>query len=312
VTERPSRLGRGLEALLGGSVRAEPPAEPVDDEPAVAAPDPAGEMREPSDAPVPTGLTLLDVDAVSPNPKQPRSRFAEEALQALAASIAESGLVQPIVVRPVGEGRYELIAGERRWQASRRAGLTAVPAVVRDADERERLELALVENVVREDLNPMELARGVAALVEDFGRTHDAVAQTLGRSRPAISNLLRLLELPEPVQEMVAGGALSEGHARAVLMADGAGARRRLAERMIAEGLTVRQAEALARGEERRRAPARVADEPRPAEARALDVLYGVFEVPVRVRPGRGDESVVELRFPDQESLQRALDRLGD
>ncbi len=276
--------------------------------------DPGGEPAATSTA-VPTegDLVLLAVERIAPNPDQPRRHFDEEALEALAESIRESGLVQPVVVRPTSEGRFELIAGERRWQASRRAGLGEIPAIVRDADERERLELALVENVVREDLNPMELSRAVAALVEDFGRTHEEVARTLGRSRPTISNVLRLLELPDAVQDLVAAGALAEGHARAVLMADGAAARRRLAERIVAEGMTVRQAEAAARGEERRRMPSRApAHEPRPAEARAIDVLYGVFEVPVHVRAGKGEAAVVELRFPDQESLQRALDRLQD
>lgn len=307
MTDKSPRLGRGLDALLGGGVRADGSREPRSGTAADPHPPPEG---VPATAP---GLLLLALDRIAPNPDQPRRRFDEGALEALAASIRESGLVQPVVVRGLGDDRYELIAGERRWQAGIRAGLTRLPAVVRDADERERLELALVENVVREDLNPMELARAVATLVEDFGRTHEAVGATLGRSRPAISNLLRLLELPDTVQDLVAAGTLTEGHARAVLMADGAAARRRLAERVVADGLTVRQAEALARGEERRhRADPRTSREPRPAEARAIDVLYGVFAVPVRVRPGQGEAAVVELRFPDQESLQRALDRLTD
>lgn len=285
MADPPQRLGRGLAALLGG-------------------PAPVGVM--------PTGgLLEIEVAAIRPNPKQPRRRFDEDALDALAESLRSSGLVQPVVVRPLGEGGYELIAGERRWQAARRAGIERIPALVRDAAERERLELALVENVVREDLNPMEIARAVAALVEDFGQTHADVAATLGRSRPAISNLLRLLELPETVQELVQDGRLSEGHARAVLMVDGARARRELAERAVAGDLSVRQVEAAARaaGAGRRQSRRQVV-EPSPLTDRAIDVLYGVFEAPVRVRRPASGEILVELRFADEDALRRGLDRL--
>lgn len=286
MSEPSQRLGRGLAALLGG--------------PAPPGVMPAG------------GLLELDVDAIRPNPGQPRRRFDGATLDALADSIRTSGLVQPIVVRPLAEGGYEIIAGERRWHAARRAGVERIPALLRSADERERLELALVENVVREDLNPLELARAIAALVEDFGQTHSQVAATLGRSRPAVTNLLRLLELPDPVQEMVEDGRLAEGHARAILMADGAKARRELAERVVDEGLSVRQAEAAARGGTTR-APERsrgMAVES-PVADRAIDVLYGIFEAPVRVRKSGNGEFLVELRFADDAALGAALDRLA-
>ena len=285
MADPPQRLGRGLAALLGG-------------------PAPGG-------VEVAGGLLELEVAAIRPNPSQPRRRFDDAALDALAESLRTSGLVQPIVVRPLPEGGYELIAGERRWQAAQRAGLERIPALVRNAADRERLEIALVENVVREDLNAMEVARGVATLVEDFGQTHAHVATTLGRSRPAISNLLRLLELPDAVQVFVEDGSLSEGHARAVLMADGARARRELAERAIVEGLSVRQVEAAARaGDGRRRATA-VQPAPTPLDDRAVDRLYGVLGAPVRVRRRAGsDEIIVELRFADDNALQRGLDRL--
>jgi ParB family chromosome partitioning protein len=256
------------------------------------------------------GMLELDVAAIRRNPDQPRRRFDEAALDALAESIRATGLVQPVVVRPLAEGGYELIAGERRWEAARRAGIDRIPALLREADERERLELALVENVVREDLNPIELAHAVAALVEDFGQTHQQVASTLGRSRPAISNLLRLLELPDAVQEMVQDGRLAEGHARAVLMADGARARRELAERVVSEGLSVRQTEAAARGRAATSRRPRTAPTT-PSADRAVDVLYGVFEAPVRVRGSASGEVVVELRFPDDDALRAALDRLA-
>jgi ParB family chromosome partitioning protein len=285
VTEPSQRLGRGLAALLGG-------------------PAPSGVMAG-------GGLLEVDIHAIRPNPAQPRRRFDDATLDALAESIRTSGLVQPVVVRPLPDGGYELIAGERRWQAARRAGLGRIPALLRSADERERLELALVENVVREDLNAVELARAVAALVEDFGQTHSEVASTLGRSRPAITNLLRLLELPDVVQEMVEDGRISEGHARAVLMADGARARRELAERVVAEGMSVRQVEAAARAGARR-APRRARPVVEsPVADRAIDLLYGIFEAPVSVRRSGSGELVVELRFADDAVLGAALDRLS-
>ena len=285
MAESPQRLGRGLAALLGA--------------PAPAGVTPAG------------GLLELEVTAIRPNPNQPRRRFDDTALDALAESLRTSGLVQPVVVRPLAEGGYELIAGERRWQAAKRAGIDRIPALVRDAAERERLELALVENVVREDLNPMELAHAVAALVEDFGQTHAHVATTLGRSRPAISNLLRLLELPDAVQDLVQNGTLSEGHARAVLMVDGARARRELAERAVAKGLSVRQVEVAARAGTARRSPSALPLDPSPVADRAMDLLYGVFEAPVNVRRRAGsNEIVIELRFADEDALRRGLDRL--
>lgn len=258
--------------------------------------------------PVAGDLVMLEVSRIARNPDQPRRRFDEAALEALASSLRERGLVQPVVVRAEGDG-FVLIAGERRWRAAQRAGLTRIPALIREADEREQLEMALIENVVREDLNPIELAHAIAALVEDFGRTHEDVSRTLGRSRSAITNVLRLLELPDVVQEMVSEGRLGEGHARAVLAADGAAARRRMAERIVDERLSVRQAEALAKTEsipEMFRKKRRTEVE---GGERVLETFYGAFEVPVRVRPS-GEGAVVELRFPDAESLTRTLERL--
>ena len=269
-------LGRGLSALLGD-------------------PSAAG------------GLVELELEAIAPNPRQPRTRVDEAALAALADSIRVSGLVQPVVVRPAGGGRYELIAGERRWRAARMAGLERMPALVREAEDRERLELALVENMMREDLNPIEVARAVATLVEDFGQTHEEVGARLGRSRPAISNLLRLLELPDPVQDLVVDGLLAEGHARAVLMADGARARRRLAERAVAEGLSVRQVEAIARRARRSARPPD--DDPPPILDEAVEAFTAAFEVPVRARSA-GAGAAVELRFPSEEALAEAIRRL--
>jgi ParB family chromosome partitioning protein len=272
-------LGRGLSALLG-----ETPA---------AAPGPA--------------LLEVPVGAIDPNPSQPRGRIDEGALEALAASIRASGVLQPILVAPAGDdGHHPLIAGERRWRAARLAGLERVPAVVREVDDRERLELALVENLAREDLTPIEVAQACACLIEDFGQSHGELAGRLGRSRPAVSNLVRLLELPEEVQEMIAAGLLSEGHGRAILMADGRARRLRVAEAAVADGLTVRATEELAReasdGRARRRRPP-----VGPVGDAALEAFGTAFDAPVRVRAAAGGQMVVELRFADEAALEAAV-----
>jgi ParB family transcriptional regulator, chromosome partitioning protein len=191
-------IGRGLAAILPEVER-----------------EGAGELRE-----LPVGL-------IKPNPDQPRTHFDEEAMAALAASIETSGVVQPLLVRPLADGSYELVAGERRWRAARQAGLERVPAVVRDQAEAERLQAALIENMVREDLNPVEEARACAALVEDLGLTKEELARRVGRSRPAVSNLIRLLELPDEALELLEQGDLSEGHGKALLGAAGNDVRRR-------------------------------------------------------------------------------------
>lgn len=283
------RLGRGLSALLG---------EPV---PAAS----ASPVRPRGDG----GLEEIDVTRIHANPDQPRRRIDEAALASLADSISTHGLVQPVVVRPDGD-RFQIVAGERRWRAAQRAGLPSIPALIREPDAQQQLELALVENMVREDLSPIEVARACAVLTEDFGQSHQLVADRLGRSRPAISNLLRLLELPDDVQHLVDRGDLSEGHARAVLMADGARARRRLAERVVADGLSVRQTERAARESVRSR-PSAAGSDPTPAQDDALDAFTAAFETNVRVRASRGDAVVVELTFADEDALRAAIDRLG-
>ena len=290
------RLGRGLSSLLG-------------DAPVAAAP---GAGAAPAATSSGESLRVLGVTDIRPNPSQPRRRIDPDALTALADSIAATGLLQPVVVRPVGDGAYELIAGERRWRAAQQAGLDTLPAVVRDADERERLEAGLVENLVRQDLDPIDTAQALAALVEDFGQTQADVARSVGRSRPAVANLIRLLELPDDVQEMLADGRLSEGHGRAVLMADGARRRREVARAAVEQGLSVRATEALARaasdgpsagGRAGRSAPG-VADE-------AMDAFAGAFEAPVRVRAGARGAVVVEIIFDDEAAVARAMDRLN-
>jgi ParB family chromosome partitioning protein len=192
----------------------------------------------------------LPIELIRPNPRQPRRRFDAESIDRLAESISAAGVVQPLIVRPLADGSYELIAGERRWRAARAAGLEQVPALVRDEDETQRLQTALIENVAREDLNPIDEARACAALVEELGLTKEDVARRLGRSRSAISNLIRLLDLPDDALALLEAGELSEGHGRAILLVRDNEARRRLARDAAARGWSVRETESRARGED--------------------------------------------------------------
>ncbi len=200
------------------------------------------------------GETAIGIDRISPSQGQPRRAFADSALDELAASIREKGIIQPLILRksPRDPDRYEIVAGERRWRAAQRAQLHEVPAIVRDLDDAEVLEIAIVENIQRADLNAMEEAGGYQQLMERFGHTQEALAQALGKSRSHVANLLRLLALPKAVQEMVRSGDLSAGHARALVTAADPEA---LARRIVAEGLSVRQAEALARDDRAGRRP---------------------------------------------------------
>lgn len=215
-------LGRGLSALMGDIQREEPFA--------------------PGDTPSP-GLRMLPVGSLSPHPGQPRRRFDEAALDELANSIAARGLIQPIVVRPLGKG-FQIVAGERRWRAAQRARLHEVPVIIRDFDDAETLEVALVENIQRQDLNAIEEAEAYARLVGDYGHTQEALAKIVHKSRSHVANLMRLLELPPPVQIMVVEGQLSMGHARAMI---GAANVESLAQDVIARQLSVRETEKLAR-----------------------------------------------------------------
>ncbi len=221
---RRSGLGRGLDSLIPGA------SGPAD-----------GDVH-----PVAAGLTELGVGDIDPNPHQPRSHFDEENLAALAASVRELGVLQPILVRPVGE-RFELIAGERRWRAARRAGLARIPAVVRTVDDSTSLEQAVVENLHRQDLNPLEEAGAYQQLIEDFGLTQDDVAKKVGRSRSAVANMLRLFQLPPSVQRMVRDGQLSAGHARAILGTPDRAFQEALARRCVERSMTVREVEEAVR-----------------------------------------------------------------
>ena len=299
------RLGRGLSTLLGDA----PVAVPAPVERTGVAPAAVPEATATGER-----LLVLPLDRIRPNAAQPRKRIDDEALVALTESIASTGLIQPVVVRALDGDDYELIAGERRWRAAQAAGLTEVPAVVRDADERERLEVGLVENLVRQDLDPVETAQALAALVEDFGQSQADVARSVGRSRSSVANLIRLLELPDDVQEMLVEGTLTEGHGRAILMADGAKKRRAVAKQASEQGLSVRQTEALARthsaagdtagrGRATRELP-EIADE-------AIDAFHGVFEAPVRVKAGPKGAVIVEIAFASEDAVAAALEQLA-
>jgi ParB family chromosome partitioning protein len=249
-------------------------------------------------------LRRIPVAQIRPNPDQPRRRLDPESIAGLSESIAAAGVIQPLIVRSLRDGRYELIAGERRWRAARRAGLETVPALVRDEDEARRLETALIENVAREDLNPVDEARACATLVEDLGISKEELAGRLGRSRPAISNLIRLLDLPPDVLEMLESGALSEGHGRAILLATGVETRRRLAREALAAGWSVRETERRAKGGGRRR---RAKVLPHPDQeamlAEAEDALESALGHGVRVRAARRGINA-ELHFDDLDDLE--------
>jgi ParB family chromosome partitioning protein len=238
-------------------------------------------------------LRMIPVELVAPNPGQPRRAFDDGALEALAGSLRERGVLQPVLVRPVAGGTYQLVAGERRWRAARLAGLETIPALVRARDDAEALEAALIENMAREDLNPVEEARACAALVEELGLTRETVGLRVGRSRVAVSNLLRLLDLPDETLALVERGDLSEGHGRALLLATDHADRRRLARSAVAEGWSVRVLEAKAReanaphepASARRAATRGVHPDQTAAATEIADALGGALGVEVTVKP---------------------------
>jgi ParB family chromosome partitioning protein len=248
-------------------------------------------------------LRRVPVATIRPNARQPRTRFDPESISALAASIAETGVIQPLVVCPLADGRYELIAGERRWRAAQEAGLETVPAVIRTEGEVERLQTALIENVAREDLNAVDAARACATLIEDLGVTKEELARRLGRSRPSVSNLIRILDLPDEALELIAAGKLSEGHGRALLQVRGNDERRRLAREATKRGWSVRETERRAKlAEGPRRAKVVSHPDTEAALAQASDELERALGAPVRVRPARRGIRA-ELHFDDLDAL---------
>src|SRR5262245_4371305 len=234
-------------------------------------------------------LREVSIELIRPNPDQPRQSFDDATIAALAESIGAAGIVHPLIVRPLPGGTYELIAGERRLRAAREAGLAEVPAVIRDEDEPQRLQTALVENMAREDLNPVDEARACATLVEDLGLSKEELARRLGRSRAAISNLVRLLDLPDDVLDHLRAGELSEGHGRAILQARGVEARRKLARGAVAGGWSVRETERRAKAGGAAKGGARRGSADRDAAiASAEEELEAALGHDARIRPGRG------------------------
>ena len=266
-----SALGRGLDALL---------------------PDFGGDGD---------GIRDIDIGLVDPNPDQPRRTFDEESIESLAASIREQGVLQPVLVTPDG-GRYRLVAGERRWRAARRAGLASIPCIVREMSLREQLEAALVENLQREDLNPIETARGLRALMDGFGCTQEEAAKRVSMSRPAVANALRLLTLPEPVQDLIREGSLSAGHARVLAGLTDPAEQTALALETVRAGYSVRQLEAIAAGRRTRRPAA-----PKPPLSVELRQLETNLRERIGVRAtvtGNGLRGRVVLQYNSPDELE--------
>lgn len=276
-------LGKGLGALMGDAALQTPEA----------------------------GSIFLPISQVEPGLNQPRKRFDEESLADLADSIREHGIIQPLTVRRLSSGYYQIIAGERRWRAAKLAGLKEVPAVIIDADDKKVMELGLIENLQREDLNPMEEAEGYLVLLTDYGMTQEEVAQRMGKSRPAIANALRLTSLPAPVRELLISGQLTAGHGRAVLMVEGEAAQTAFAKLVAEQGLNVRQAEAAAKKfsltpPEKKQKPA---DENRIYIAEVEKNLSGRFGRKVTITSGRR-KGRLELEFYGTDDLNALLDLL--
>ena len=265
-------LGRGLEVLIGG---------------ATASPE----------------LVQLPLGSIRPNARQPRKRFEAEGISELADSVRAQGLVQPVVVRPISGGAWELIAGERRWRAARAAGLATIPALIRETDDRESLLLALVENVAREDLSPIEEARAYAVLMDEFSLALGDVAERVARSKPTVSNRIRLLELPEDVIGLLERGQITEGHARAILAAPGHDQRRALARQVVRKGLTVRATERAARWAGAKTKPRKTRRIDPGLAARARAVAEGIVGSAVRVTDTR-----IEIPFSDETELEEIIE----
>ena len=279
-------LGRGLGALLG---------------------DAALQSQE-------GGSLSLPISQVEPGLKQPRKRFEEEALQDLADSIRTHGIIQPLTVRRLSSGYYQIIAGERRWRAAKLAGLTEVPAVIIEADDRKVMELGLIENLQREDLNPIEEANGYKVLIEEYGLTQEEVSQRVGKSRPAVANALRLLALPDPVCALLEEGKLSAGHARAILSLSDGGLQMKLAKKVVEDGLSVRQTEALAK---RLAAGEKLPPPPTSAPGPDLSIYLKEAEQSLATRFGRKVHIIngkkkgkIELEYYNPDDLNTLLELL--
>ena len=299
-------LGRGLGALLGGAPSPTPaptPSKPV-------------QAKTPESEPS-QGLRRLPLSLIHPSPLQPRKDFTTESLQELADSIREQGLIQPLVLRPAGKG-FELIAGERRWRASQMAGLTEVPVVVREATDREVVELALIENLQRENLNPIEEALGYVQLNTQFQLTQEEIARRVGKSRVVVANAIRLLRLPEPVRDLVRHNRLSVGHAKVLLTLPDIHQQQRLAQRIVDHGLSVRETERHVANATGVGTEAGKATDKTSASGSTRDPIVGSIEERLRERLGtqvhlrhRGGKGALEIRYFSDAELNRILEILG-
>lgn len=317
-------LGRGLGALIPTAAPAAPPsqAKPTTDAPATPAspPAPAPSAASPDRPqelfPVPGArFAEIPVGSIVPNPKQPRQVFDDEMLDELKTSIKEVGFLQPIVVREMGQDKYELVMGERRWRAAQAIDREMIPAIIRDTRDDAMLRDALLENIHRAQLNPLEEAAAYQQLLEEFGATHDELARKIGRSRPQISNTIRLLNLPSQVQRRVAAGVLSAGHARALLGLDDPTAQDELATKIVAEGLSVRATEelvtlALSDGAAKPAAPKRRAKPHAPALAELAEKLSDRFDTRVKVDIGRS-KGKITIEFATVDDLERIVGIIG-
>jgi ParB family transcriptional regulator, chromosome partitioning protein len=298
-------LGRGLSALIRDPEPQQPPPQP----PAAALPG-AGAAAAAAPALAPSdGMLQVDIDLIDPSPYQPRTRFREEALDELARSIQSSGIVQPLVVRRLGS-RYQLIAGERRWRAAQRASLSRVPVVIREVPEERAVEMTLVENLQREDLNPMEQARAFQHLIDDFALTQEEVAERTGKDRATIANAVRLLKLEEPIQDLIEEGKITAGHARALLAIAEAAERLSLARKIARTGMTVRQVERLTARSSKPHAE-RVALPIDPNTKAAIDELQREYGTRVFITPTRGSRpGQLIFEYYDNNDLARLYDTL--
>lgn len=332
-----SGLGRGLNSLLGGAYEEAAPPDVVPQRVLVQQEEPEGAARQ--DEPMGRQVeefveesseeSVVDdedrvtiksvtqrrtdevpIDSVSPNPDQPRTNFKREELEELAASIEKDGLLQPILVRPMGSQKYQIIAGERRWQACKMVGLPTVPVRIKEADDDKALELALVENVQRSDLNPIEEAYGYRRMMERRNLTQSEVAQAMSKGRSTVANALRLLELPEEAQQLLFEEQITAGHARAILSIPTNAGRQKLTDKLVEQKLTVREAEAIARLLSGRRDDAPRQKEPVPKTFKTVArALRDVLGTNVKVKSVQG-KNKIEIEFKDEEDLERLFEEL--
>ncbi len=301
-------LGRGLDALFGDMeveiVKNGKTKTPAAGESDISTNMTSQEAATDSNA---GGILYIDINDIKPNVNQPRKAFDEEKLEDLAASIKEHGLIQPVVLRSVGTG-YEIVAGERRWRAARKAGVKDIPCIVRELSDEENMLLAIIENMQREDLNPIEEAEGINQMIDTYGLTQDDVSRSVGKSRPYITNCLRLLKLPEDIQRFVADGQLSAGHARAIVSAGSKEKQIALAQRAVKEGLSVRQIEKLAKESKNSKKPAK----PREKNADVKRVERDLKEaLGTRVTLNqKGKKGKIEIEYYSKDELERLIDLL--